>query len=378
MKENVKPPEHMWYDDAHFAPAMERRRRRRLVTIGRQSIESIHRVSTQQQTIQFSLEQLRRMPWPETPSGFGNENTLGGANNVTRDLEEVAVRASRWTCTLRDHSLVLHMARGREGPILIHGLDADLAIPLQLYWMLRHHDRLIELCATLKSRYGVDARLVLPGDLPSRWASKFKRVPGIEWADPKYPAAHHRMLPHVLGMATRRPLVLDAVAGVDLANALSGDETNLRPIAICDLDRSEPVCFKTASRDDSIAAHLHTSDNPRWIAGPRWRRRVIDPQSAVGDGELVFHADRVPAAKQSPCVRCGWCEYICPTRCSPAEFLRAQRDHDQVRAKRAGLDSCIDCGLCTNVCPSNLPLFEFIDRLRTGSPEVTAPSGEAS
>lgn len=275
----------------------------------------------------------------------------------TTGLDDVSIAADRWTSRLTPAAVRSHAA---PGVILIHAIDADLSVPILLYWLLLHAERLMGMVAHFKGR--VDLRLVLPTDLPGRWQARFRRVPGIEWVDPKYPAGHWRMLPHVLGMQRRSPLVLDAVAGVDLALALSGEVSVHRPVAICDLERTRPIEYKLARRDDRITDLLPPHE--RWIAGPRWRRREAPRDTIVGDGEVVFFADHQSPEKQSPCIRCGWCEYICPTRCSPAEFLRAQRDHDLARAHRAGLNSCINCGLCTNVCPSNLPLYQFIDRLR--------------
>lgn len=319
-------------------------------------------MTTQQQTIQFSLEQLRRAPWPAAPIDFGAAPSVFTPPTTLRDPDDIDIAANRWTCGVSSELVRTKLAR--KTPILLHALDADLAVPLQLYWFLRHRERLLDLAARLKSELHLDARLVLPGDLPAKWIADFKRSRDVDWIDPKYPAAHWRMLPHVLGLQKRRPLVLDAVAATDLAFALAGEWSEAVPIALCDIERGEPVSYKVITRDRPLAALLEPSQAAKWIAGPRWRRRAADLNAPIGAGELVFFADREAIVKQSPCIRCGWCEYICPTRCSPAEFLRAVRDHDCARAKRAGLESCIDCGLCTNVCPSNLPLQSFIDSLR--------------
>lgn len=327
------------------------------------------RVTTQQQSISYALEQLRRSPWPSSAITFGDaapadERSLTD-RSVPDALDGFTLLADRWTCRLGNNALQTILLG--SSPVIVHAIDADLAVPLLAHWTLRHRELLLSLVHHLQSR--CDARLVLPTDLPGVSRRQFKGT-RVEWIEPKYPAGHWRMLPHVLGMQKQRPLVLDAVAGVDLALALSGQVSQTRPVAICDLDRSEPLVFKLASRDTRLGDLLKFDEQTRWIAGPRWRRREARPEQTVGEGELIFFADRDAPEPQSPCIRCGWCEYICPTRCSPAEFLRAQRDHDLERAHRAGLDSCIDCGLCTNVCPSNLPLYQFIDRLRSGKQEA--------
>jgi formate hydrogenlyase subunit 6/NADH:ubiquinone oxidoreductase subunit I len=326
-------------------------------------------VSTQQQTISYALEQLRRTPWPESAVDFGLDAAVDTFQVADIDLADEAaplsLKSDRWTCRLRSDSLQCILLG--NNPVLIHAIDADLAVPLLAHWALRHREMLLSLVHHLKVR--CDARLVLPNDLPGPPRRTYKGV-RVEWIEPKYPAGHWRILPHVLGLQKQRPIVLDAVAAVDLAAALAGRPTDDRPVAIVDLDRAQPLVFKLASRADRLGDLLKFDEQTRWIAGPRWRRREASPEQTIGDGELVFFADRDSPERQSPCIRCGWCEYICPARCSPAEFLRAQRDHDLSRAHAAGLDSCIDCGLCTSVCPSNLPLYQFIDRLRTGKAET--------
>lgn len=319
-------------------------------------------MTNQQQTIQLSLEQLRRAPWPATPVDFGTPPSAFTPPGSLRAIEHLEISADRWTCRVSPDTVRAKLAQ--KTPVLLHALDADFAVPVQLYWFLRHRERLFDLVARLKSELKLDARLVLPSDLPSKWIADFKRSRDIEWVEPKYPTANWRMLPHVLGLQKKRPLVLDAVASTDLAFALAGEWSEAAPVALCDVEAGDPVSYKVITRDQPLGALLEKHQPARWTAGPRWRRRSANLDAPIATGELVFFADREPAAKQSPCVRCGWCEYICPTRCSPAEFLRAVRDHDCDRARRAGLESCIDCGLCTNVCPSNLPLQSFIDALR--------------
>lgn len=93
----------------------------------------------------------------------------------------------------------------------------------------------------------------------------------------------------------------------------------------------------------------------------------VDPRTTrIGKGELTYHvAPPEPTIIPDPCVRCGWCVEICPTRVHPAGLLDAAQRDDREMAERHGLHACIECGLCTYVCPSKLPLLGTIRQLRS-------------
>lgn len=316
-------------------------------------------MSPTQQSISSSLEQLRRAPWPEAIADFEGAAPVEPLepNAQLERLTQLQMRADRWTCRASTADIRAALVSGKTRPILVHAIDADLAIPMLASWTRLHLKLLLWLARSLRNT----VRLVLPDDWPG--SKRELKGESVDWVDAKYPAGHWRMLPHVMGRQRENPLVLDAVAGVEVATCLAGHASDSLPIAVCDLDRSSPVRFTLAKRDATLRSVLTFEEHTRWIAGPRWRRREAIADQVLNEGELVFYADRERPQRQSPCIRCGWCEYICPTRCSPAEFIKAQHPLDMAKAERAGLSSCIECGLCTNVCPSNLPLYGFIHQL---------------
>lgn len=337
-------------------------------------------MTPQQQSIRFALDQLRRSPWPKAPVHFGESHgdlqSSISIDGLVHALRNGLLRADRWTCRIDSDDVRSAIAMDQSAtaarPLIIHAIDADLAVPLLAHWFIAHRDPVVALADTLRTRAKSQVTLALPADLPGYVRRALKGVAGIHWIEPKYPAGHWRMLPYVLGMQRTRPVVLDVVAATDLAfAALNGSAPPLRPIALCDLSKSDPLDFRLIERGQPLEAVHPIPVDHEWLAGPRWRRRPISITHPVEDGELVFHVVPRKSEKQSPCVRCGWCEFICPTRCDPVALMNVLRDFNPRRADRAGLHACIDCGLCTNVCPSNLPLNLFIDELRLVAREAT-------
>ncbi len=84
-------------------------------------------------------------------------------------------------------------------------------------------------------------------------------------------------------------------------------------------------------------------------------------------------AGRAPVA---PCISCGWCVDVCPTRLRPIHLVqRLERQADDPDARRH-LDYCIDCGLCSHVCPSSIPIAQTLRELRSVSGELRTVNDE--
>ncbi len=72
--------------------------------------------------------------------------------------------------------------------------------------------------------------------------------------------------------------------------------------------------------------------------------------------------DVSPTHAEMPCIRCGECQQVCPSRLMPQELLTAARQHDMAALQEFGLNACIECGCCDYVCPSQIPLTNrFVD-----------------
>ena len=86
-------------------------------------------------------------------------------------------------------------------------------------------------------------------------------------------------------------------------------------------------------------------------------------QPVLPDTDAILVLDRAKAAYVSdyPCINCGDCVRVCPSRIAVnmlVRFLEA-RQYEEA-ADSYDLHSCIECGLCSYVCVSKIPIFQYI------------------
>jgi electron transport complex protein RnfC len=167
----------------------------------------------------------------------------------------------------------------------------------------------------------------------------------------------------------KRVVLLDTATAVAIGRyVLHGQVHRATPFAVHDHFTSQTHLLRVpvGSRLEDICQFIGIDrQNHRFRAGDFLRDLWIEPETAMGGGELIVHVTaRHLDANPDPCIRCGWCVEACPTRINPAGLLELSQLDDIQGAKGLGLGACIECGICSYVCPTRLPLLSAIRGLR--------------
>jgi len=110
----------------------------------------------------------------------------------------------------------------------------------------------------------------------------------------------------------------------------------------------------------AICGGLHADVSHLIMGGPMMGITLPDdslPITKATNCVIVMQAGDVsPVQTEMPCIRCGECLQVCPSRLLPQELLTATRQHDMDALEEFGLTACIECGCCDYVCPSQIQL----------------------
>ncbi len=79
-----------------------------------------------------------------------------------------------------------------------------------------------------------------------------------------------------------------------------------------------------------------------------------------------------PYSRALPCIRCGYCDRVCPVRIYPSLILAAVQRGNGRALSRLRLEACIECGLCSYVCPARI---RFTSYLRAGKEHLRSTGG---
>ncbi|MBN2155253.1 MAG: RnfABCDGE type electron transport complex subunit C [Candidatus Lokiarchaeota archaeon] len=74
-----------------------------------------------------------------------------------------------------------------------------------------------------------------------------------------------------------------------------------------------------------------------------------------------FSKDRSkPYADEIPCIRCNYCNIVCPVDIYPQLIMEATKKENVTLLKKLHVEVCIDCGLCSYVCPSLIKFTPYL------------------
>ena len=88
------------------------------------------------------------------------------------------------------------------------------------------------------------------------------------------------------------------------------------------------------------------------------------PVTKTSSAILAFQKDTVEECTSTPCINCGRCVEICPSRIIPSRLADyAERHDEETFTAQNGLE-CVECGSCSYVCPAKRPLKQSIGSMR--------------
>ncbi len=67
-----------------------------------------------------------------------------------------------------------------------------------------------------------------------------------------------------------------------------------------------------------------------------------------------------PYENSLPCIRCAYCNTVCPVYIYPQLIMEAEIKRDAKWLRKLHVEDCIECGLCSYVCPSRINFTDYL------------------
>lgn len=260
--------------------------------------------------------------------------------------------------------------------IVINGVDDDILCTTRQYVLTRFRDDLSKAVALLKQMTGVnDISVAMPEAL-----TKLSAFGGINVI--KVSSDYVNSL---------SPMIMDKSLGVPFVAGKSCEELGVCFISIEAVlslfkaySEKQPVYEKIVTIIDKkgkksrvsamIGTPIHriftklgveTAEKDRIIIGGPLRGfaayTLYHPVTPDMDTLIVQDSSEIPTVSDYPCINCGKCVRICPSKVPVNVLVRyLEANLYQDAADSCDLFSCIECGLCSYVCSAKIPIFQYI------------------
>ncbi len=198
----------------------------------------------------------------------------------------------------------------------------------------------------------------------------------------KYPQGAERQLIYALTKRAINSTMLPADAGcivdnvetlISIHNAvINGKPLTERIVTVSGDAVEKPGNFKVllgTNHQELIEAAGGFKQEPEKIisGGPMMGFAMITadvPVTKTSSAILAFKEDIVAKAMSTPCINCGRCVEVCPSRIIPSRLADyAERHDEETFTAQNGLE-CVECGSCSYVCPAKRSLKQSIGSMR--------------